>query len=220
MESTIEIKNDLCYTKQNMQSYSMEVSCPLAIYFYDIIYTRRCTIIKTKKQRELIEQYLSQLAGEEQKVYRELIEYLSELGYNPKKEGLRISFKHDSHNKQIAKIGMSKGKQPRPIFKLRFSACRDYSGRFKDIVNKAVSKDNFNESRCIYGNCDFCAGEAKSHVYAGETPDGTLRYHCGSSALEIPDIKAEDSVEIKRLMKEEHIYLMKNEAGIEVENGV
>ena len=120
--------------------------------------------MKTKKQQELIETYLSQLENKDQTIYRELIVYLSELGYNPKKEGLRISFKHDLHSKQIAKIGISRGKQPRPIFMLRFSACQDYSKRFKDIVNTAVSKDTFNESRCIYNNCDWCAGDAKSHV--------------------------------------------------------
>ena len=131
---------------------------------------------------------------------------------------MRISFKHDLHSKQIAKIGISRGKQPRPIFMLRFSACQDYSKRFKDIVNTAVSKDTFNESRCIYNNCDWCAGDAKSHVYIGESADGTLKYHCGASALEIPDVKAKDIAEIKRLLNEEHIYLMKNEAGIESEN--
>ena len=174
--------------------------------------------MKTKKQQELIETYLSQLENKDQTIYRELIVYLSKLGYNPKKEGLRISFKHDLHSKQIAKIGISRGKQPRPIFMLRFSTCQDYSKRFKDIVNTAVSKDNFNESRCIYNNCDWCAGDAKSHVYIGESADGTLKYHCGTSAHEIPDVKAEDIAEIKRLLKEEHIYLMKNEAGIESEN--
>lgn len=184
----------------------------------DIIYIKWCNIMKTKKQQEMIESYLSQLENKDQTIYRELIVYLSELGYNPKKEGLRISFKHDLHSKQIAKIGMSRGKQPRPIFMLRFSACQDYSKRFKDIVNTAVSKDNFNESRCIYNNCDWCAGDAKSHVYIGESTDGTLKYHCGASALEIPDVKAEDIAEIKRLLNEEHIYLMKNEAGIEGEN--
>ena len=170
--------------------------------------------MKTKKQQEMIELYLSQLEREKQAIYREIIALLSELGYNPRKEGLRISFKHDLHRKQIAKIGMSKGKQPRPIFMLRFSACQDYSKRFKDIVNTAVSKDNFNESRCIYNNCDWCAGDAKSHVYIGESADGTLKYHCGASALEITDVKAEDIAEIKRLLNEEHIYLMKNEVGI------
>ncbi len=172
--------------------------------------------MKTKKQQEMIELYLSQLEEEKQAVYRELIDSLSALGYCPKKEGNRISFKHDAHCKQIAKIGMTRGKQPKPIFMLRFSACQNYSKRFKEIVDAAVSKENFKESRCIYNNCNWCAGEAKTHVYIGETPDGTLKYHCGASALEIPDVKAEDIPEIKKLLKEEHIYLMKNEASIEL----
>ena len=53
----------------------------------DIIYIKWCNIMKTKKQQELIETYLSQLENKDQTIYRELIVYLSKLGYNPKKEG-------------------------------------------------------------------------------------------------------------------------------------
>lgn len=42
--------------------------------------------MKTKKQQELIETYLSQLENKDQTIYRELIVYLSELGYNHKKK--------------------------------------------------------------------------------------------------------------------------------------
>ena len=40
---------------------------------------------------------------------------------------------------------------------------------------------------------------------------------CGAKRLVIPDIAPEDVVEIKRLIYEEHVYLMKREVGMEVE---
>lgn len=48
--------------------------------------------MKTKKQQELIEDYLSGLTPELETVYRELISHLSELGYEPKKQRSAIVF--------------------------------------------------------------------------------------------------------------------------------
>lgn len=87
--------------------------------------------MKTKKQAELVGSFLGSLGDEIRPVYQNLIAYLDELGYNPQKGKSRISFKHDTHNKQIAKVKMV---QDAPCFSLRFSACREYSGRFADII--------------------------------------------------------------------------------------
>ena len=164
--------------------------------------------MKTKKQQELINSFISAIGNEAGPLYFELAKYLSELGYNPKKEGQRISFKHDKHNKQIAKMGMTRGKSPCPVFMLRFSACKDYSQRFIDIVKEAVIKSS-GDARCLTGECDYCAGEPSTHVYF----DGD-KSRCGSHALEIPGITADDMQEIKKLIKEAHVYLMKHQAGI------
>lgn len=67
--------------------------------------------MKTKKQKELIDSFLRTLDAEDKSVYRDIIVYLSELGYNPKKERSHISFKHSRHNKQIAKIGIRNKKE-------------------------------------------------------------------------------------------------------------
>ncbi len=174
--------------------------------------------MKTKKQEELVNAFISEMDEDSKLLYREIIMYLSELGYNPKKEGSRISFKHDMHTKQIAKMGMTKGKSPSPIFMLRFSACKEYSKRFQDIVSDAVNKDNIREAQCIQNSCDFCAGEADTHVYTYISFDGQTQFHCGASALKIPNITSEDIAEIKKLLMEEHIYLMKHQAGITIEN--
>ena len=172
--------------------------------------------MKTKKQEELVNSYLSQLNEALRPVYYEIILYLSELGYNPKKEKSSITFKHDLHNKQMAKIGFRRNKEHTPFLALRFSACRGYSKRFDDIVRAAVLKYPTRAARCTHGGCDFCQGEPQTHAYTCTFPDGEIRYQCGANAMEIPDITAADVEEIKKLIKEEHRYLMKHEAGVEV----
>lgn len=74
--------------------------------------------LKTKRQAEFIDSFLSMLSDNFRSVYRELLEYLSELGDYPHKQRANIVFTCDAHNKQMAKIGFAKGK---PFFALRFS---------------------------------------------------------------------------------------------------
>ena len=96
--------------------------------------------MRTKKQQELMEDYLSGLPHELETVYWELIGHLSEIGYEPKKQRSAIVFNCPHHNKQIAKIGFDR--KGAPFFALRFSACRGYSERFREIVRDAVSGKN------------------------------------------------------------------------------
>ncbi|MCL1859442.1 MAG: hypothetical protein FWF92_09470 [Oscillospiraceae bacterium] len=173
--------------------------------------------MKTKKQEELINSFLSSLSvfGDEiGPVYHEIIIYLSELGYNPHKQRSYIVFKHDLHNKQMAKTGIRINKDKSPFFALRFSACREYSQRFADIICAAISEEGFSDANCLSGKCDYCAGEPDTHVYKYTFSNGETKSHCGAVALEIPDIKANDISEIKKLIKEEHGYLLKHQAGI------
>jgi len=173
--------------------------------------------MKTKKQEELANSFISSLSafGDEiGPLYKEIIMYISELGYNPHKQRSYIVFKHDLHNKQMAKTGIRINKDKSPFFALRFSACRGYSQRFADIVGAAVSEEGFSEANCLSGKCDYCAGEPDTHVYKYKLPNGEIKSHCGAVALEIPDITAKDIAEIKKLIKEEHEYLLKHQAGI------
>ena len=175
----------------------------------------------TKKQEDLLNAFLAGLALEDEAIYRDIAMYLSELGYKPNKQGTRITFLHPKHTKQIAKMGMSKGKAPHvkppwPVFKLRFSACKEYSQRFADAISAVVAGYPNSYARCIDGDCGYCAGEPATHVYTCTGPDGQVKTCCGAVALHIPDITARDLDEIKRLLREEHSYLMKYQAGIEV----
>jgi hypothetical protein len=170
--------------------------------------------MKTKKQEELVNEFLLRLDANIRPVYQDIIMYLSEIGYHPHKQRSYIVFKHDLHNKQIAKTGIRINKDKAAFFALRFSACDGYSQRFADIVKAAVAEQNFNEAKCIYNNCDFCKGEATTHVYTYTFQGDESKSHCGAVALEIPNITADDIGEIKKLIKEEHEYLLKYEAGI------
>lgn len=62
---------------------------------------------------------------------------------------------------------------------------------------------------------DFCKGAPAERVYVHEMPDGEKRYHCGAKALAIPGLCPADVPEIKRLMEEEHRFLMEHEAKAE-----
>ena len=112
--------------------------------------------MRTEKQRELMEGFLSTLEPERSAVYRELILHLSSLGYDPKKQRSALVFTCPWHNKQIAKTGFDRKGQP--FFALRFSACRGYSQRFEKIVEDVVSGKGYREARCMANGEDFCKG--------------------------------------------------------------
>ena len=171
--------------------------------------------MKTKQQEQLVNSFLSQLGDDIRPVYGEIIQCLSVLGYCPKKERSNISFKHDQHNKQIAKMGIKSQKQGDdcPFLALRFSACRGYSQRMDDVVRAAIAKYPTRTPACPTHDCDYCKGEPSTHIYTCEFADGTRKSHCGAYALDIPDVSQDDLIEITKLIKEEHDYLMKHEAG-------
>ncbi|MDE6838297.1 MAG: hypothetical protein K2P33_07845 [Acutalibacter sp.] len=165
--------------------------------------------MRTLKQTEILEEYLSGLQPEQAQVWRELALYLAGLGYDLKRQRANLVFACPLHRKQIAKIGFDKAGEP--LFALRFSACRGYSPRFAEIVRHAVDKEKYREASCLQEEC-YCKGPASQRVYMYEFPNGEKRYHCGAVALAIPGLNAADLPEVKALMEEEHRFLMKYEA--------
>jgi hypothetical protein len=165
-----------------------------------------------KRQEDLINAWLADISRDKQAVYREVIKFLSETGYHPRREKPSISFKHDEHNKQMAKIGFRRFPD-KPFLALRFSACRDLPERFENIVGAYITKYPTRAAGCIEGGCGYCGGGSLSHVYTHTFGDGVTRFHCGAYAVEIPDISENDIPAIKKLITEEHAYLMQYEAG-------
>ena len=172
--------------------------------------------MKTKKQEELVNAFLSDNENEQTPLYREIAVYLSETGYNPRKQRSSIVFNHDSHNKQIAKFGIVRTKDKSPYFALRFAACAKYSKRFQDLVSAAMEKDGNKDAGCIMGKCDYCQGEPITHVYKYKSANGETITRCGASPITIHNLSKDDMKEIKMLIWEQHVYLMKNEAGVEI----
>ena len=170
----------------------------------------------TNKQEQLLNSFLAQLDPVfEEPLYREIAMYLSALGYNPKKQRSYLVFKHDLHGKQMAKMGIKNNKSQTPYFSLRFSACQEYSQKFADAISAAVSKPHFPQANCIHNDCNYCSGEAHTHIYTHTClKNGTAKSLCGARQLEIPDISSDDMKEIKNLITEEHEYLIKHEAGV------
>ena len=172
--------------------------------------------MKTKRQEDLVNTFLLDNANEQTPLYREIVVYLSEIGYNPKKQRSSIVFNHNSHNKQIAKMGIVRTKDRSPYFALRFAACRGYSERFGDLVRAAIKNDGNQVAGCVAGICDYCQGEPITHVYIHENAAGETITRCGASPITIPNLSDGDMDEIKRLIWEQHVYLMKHEAGVEI----
>jgi hypothetical protein len=164
--------------------------------------------MKTKKQEALLNAFLAALDDEIRPLYQEMAMYLSELGYCPRKQRSYIVFRHSLYTSEMAKMGMTWTKDHSPYFALRFSACHGYSQRFADIVGDYIDK---NPGRlfphCKDEKCVFRADGDRTPFYEYTYPDGKTGSFCGSKALVIPNITADDMGEIKRLIKEEHEYL-------------
>jgi len=175
--------------------------------------------MKTKRQEELVNAFLAQLDPVfEAPLYREIAECLSENGYNPKKQRSYIVFKHDLHGREMAKMGISWTKDHTPYFALRYSACKGYSRRFAEIIRNYIEKNPDKLfPHCEDGSCIFCGEGDRPPAYEYVTPDGGRKSLCGAKCLVIPGIAPEDIEEIKKLMKEEHVFLMKHEVGVTVE---
>jgi hypothetical protein len=170
--------------------------------------------MKTKKQQELVDSFLDVLDHELGSLYREIVMYLSELGYFPRKQRSYIVFKHDMHNREMAKMGMTL-KDVSPYFELRFSACKGYSERFAEAVRAYISNNpNKLFPHCESGKCVFRADGDRAPYYEVAFPDGETKSCCGAKALRIPNDDLVAINEVKLLIKEEHEYLMKHDAGI------
>jgi len=166
----------------------------------------------TKKNAELWNAFLQSLDDQKRAVYEALAACMAEYGYEPKKNNSNMSFYHMRHNKQLAKMGVRTGKKNvGPFFALRFSACRILTKRFTDIIDANIARFPQKSARCVNGECGFCKGNPFSHVYLHSTDASAT--HCGAYVLEIPCITEEDVMEIRKLIQEEHSYLMKYEVG-------
>ena len=177
------------------------------------------------KNNELIPCFMSLLTDEEKLLYGQIINYLLELGYTPKKnkvQGYSLSFKHKKLNKTIARMGIHGGKIPKTFFGIRFFACKSYSQKFYNAIEYEIvsrngqyctekSSDVFldkdslaGKNRC--GCCASCTGGGLGYYY--KYPGGKEVVRCGAYPIVLPNFDANDIDEVKSLLLEQHYYFL------------
>jgi len=177
------------------------------------------------KHNDLILYLLSLLNDEEKLMYRQITDYLLELGYIPQKlkvQGYMLSFKNNKSKKVIAKIGIRNGKTQRVYFSMRFFACKSFSKKFHDAIQHEIeshngqyctqkSSDILGKTESLYeknkcGRCDLCTGGGLGYYYV--YPDGREVVRCGAYPIIIPNLAVTDIDEVKRLLLEQHNYFL------------
>jgi hypothetical protein len=169
------------------------------------------------RKAELVSVLMSQLTDEDQRTYRQIIDYLVELGYVPQKQkvqGYVLSFKHDQTNKMIAKIGIRGGKHKGAFVAIKFFACQNVPEKYHDALRREIESRNGQYCRPLRGGseknkCGYCrsctgGGLGYYHMY----PDGREILRCGAYPVVIPDLAPEDIGAMKKLIGEQHRYFL------------
>ncbi|MCL2508831.1 MAG: hypothetical protein FWF05_06615 [Oscillospiraceae bacterium] len=177
----------------------------------------------TVKQNALMDDLFNLLPKDEEKVYREIVNYIVKLGYIPQKQKVQafdLSFKHKENGKVIAKIGISKQKGN---FRLKYFACKDVSEKYmKALYDEAVANENRYsrevpppDSAPIPKNeimkkctliCHCCSGGGMRYFH--QFPDGREVFRCTAYPVFVPNIEENDIDELKRLISEQHDYFL------------
>ena len=154
----------------------------------------------TPNQKELIETLIGSVSDEQKSIYEEIVSYLIELGYIPRKQRVRdfmLSFKHKENGKVISKMGIRKDAA---FFSVRFFACKSVSDKFLDALRSDIGgrdrqytsklplvpdAESMVKNKC--GCCgDICTGGGLGYYYRFSDYDIVSR--CGAYPIVIPDI--------------------------------
>ena len=81
----------------------------------------------TKKQQEMIDDFLGELSANERAVFSIIMEYIIELGYIPQKNRSFLSFRHKTNGRIIAKIKKDE-------VRIKFFACKNIPEKYIDAL--------------------------------------------------------------------------------------
>ena len=172
----------------------------------------------TKKQELLIENLIDLLPNGQKATFKEIVCYLTELGYIPQKQNVRdfiLSFKHGGNKKVIAKIGIRK---QNGFISIRYFACKSVSEKYINALQKEfaptneqyISKLGINPVNTITNKCgycgDICTGGGLGYYF--KYPDGKEVSRCGAYPIIIPDVEESDITEMKKVILEQHNYFL------------
>ena len=172
-----------------------------------------------EKQTQLIETLYRELPSSVLPYYIELVNALVELGYKPYKRAaadFALDFKHKQTKKPLAQIGYINNAAK---FRMKYSSCTDVPERFiaalhrddasrRTLNGKTPHHDMKNHELKLF--CGHCGDRCTSGgwAYMLKTEDGEKLPRCGAYPPEIPIINEQDVTDVKRLMLEQHKYLM------------
>jgi len=118
--------------------------------------------MKNEKSRLLIEELVHRLPEQDKGIYREIAEFVLNLGYRPKKvnkDGNTLDFTKNSIKKKILKLG-------KDDFRLKFYANEVFSQKFKDGIQSVIEAFEGKYTGC-YG-CGRCS-QQKIYLYITQT---------------------------------------------------
>lgn len=160
---------------------------------------------------------MSLLTEQDALLYRQIIDYLVELGYVPQKQKVRgyvLSFRHGQSNKVIAKAGVSGGKDKRPFVSIKFFDCKSVPVKYCEALRHEIEshggrycgplRSNIRKNAC--GRCPPCTGDGLGYYYVH--PDGREVLRCGAYPIVIPDLTPHDIDHMKQLILEQHSYFL------------
>jgi hypothetical protein len=177
----------------------------------------------TQKQNELITNLMELLPKNEKMIFKNIVDYLVELGYIPQKQKVKdfaLSFKHNTNGKIIAKIGVSK---QIGHLRLKYFACKNIPQKYiKALYDEAVENKNRYSlpvpppdkepilknmimKKCT-NSCNICTGGNMRYYYKFE--DGNEIYRCSAYPILIKSLEYSDIEDLKHLLFEQNNYFM------------
>lgn len=174
----------------------------------------------TKKQQILINEFISLLPEDDKDVYEKIIYYLADLGYIPQKQKVKdfvLSFKHNINCKVIAKMGI---RGQKGFLSIKFFACKNVSEKFIEALRKDIELRNGqytvplpitpDTASMVTNKCGYCGDicTGGGFGYYCKFSDDKIVSRCGAYPIIIPDIKEDETDEIKRVILEQHNYFL------------
>ena len=171
---------------------------------------------KNEKYNEILNEFYEKIPIENRSHYEELASKAIALGYYPirdKTKCLSISFRNNKLKYTIMKFAEERKNEY--LWKLKFSATKNYSKVFNDYVNQCIDGyiNSFSEKYGFKNNvfCFGCirCGNIKKLWYSIEYEDGKKSTLCGHNPLiHIEEISKEIVEEAGEMMQVQHEKLI------------
>jgi hypothetical protein len=165
----------------------------------------------SEKATQLLKDFISELPESYREMFQDIAEYSISLGYTPKKtrsKDFALDFSKSKVKRTIMKMEVHDNaiKTNGPGLRLKFFANKNYSDVFKQGIQRVIEEFNGKYTGC-YG-CGKCKGELEGYTYTYN--DGKKVFRCGGELIAIHNFNPKNIPEIKRLIKGQDEFFMKN----------